>query len=51
MPNRKHYKISPARVHTRKLDRMVAKKAAAKMGYRRINKNQWFATNWREFTA
>ena len=36
---------------TRKLDRMVAKKAAAKMGYRRINKNQRFATNWREFTA
>lgn len=45
------HKIKTERIHTRKIDRLVAKAQARKQGYRRINKNQWFATNWRTFTA
>lgn len=45
------HKIRTERIHTRKIDRLVAKAQARKQGYRRINKNQWFTTNWRKFTA
>ena len=46
----KHRKIKSRRVHTRKIDRLVARSTARKQGYRRITKN-WFALNWKQFVT
>ena len=50
MANR-HRKIKSRRVHTRKIDRLVARNTARKQGHRRINKNNWFALNWKQFVT
>lgn len=41
----------PTRVHTRKLDRNVARERMKKAGIKRINKDGYFAENWRTTTA
>lgn len=45
------HKIKTERIHTRKIDRLVAKAEARKQGYRRINKYNWFAMNWKQFVT
>lgn len=39
----------PTQVHTRKLDRMVARENMKKLGIVHINKNNFFANNWRNY--
>lgn len=45
----------PTQVHTRKLDRMVARRNMKKRGIVHINKDgvngSFFANNWREYVA
>lgn len=45
------HKIKTERIHTRKIDRLVAKAQARKKGYRRINKDRWFPLNWKQFVT
>ena len=45
------HKIRTERIHTRKIDRMVARNEARNKGYTKINKNNWFAMNWRQFVT
>lgn len=46
-------KRAVTQVHTRKLDRMVARRNMEKKGIRQINKDKadgsFFANNWREY--
>lgn len=39
----------PVRIHTRKLDRGVARARMKQSGHKRVTKNGWFAANWRAF--
>lgn len=41
----------PTRIHTRKLDRNVARNNMLKAGRRQINKNKYFAENWRAWAV
>ena len=46
MKKRKRKRVS-VQIHTRKLDRCVAKKRMKQAGMRKINKHGFFANNWR----
>lgn len=44
----KKYKRVPTRIHTRKLDRLVAKEILKKRGY--VHVNDLVSPNWRKLT-
>lgn len=50
MENKSKIKRVPTRVHTRELDRGVAKENMKRKGIHRIGKDNFFANNWREYS-
>lgn len=47
---KRNYRRVSTRVHTRKLDRGVARKFTKDVGMHKVTKNGFFAKNWRELT-
>ena len=50
--NQKFHRV-PTRVHTRELDRAVARANMKRAGMHQINKGKpsWFSENWRKYAA
>lgn len=46
----KNYKRVPTRIHTRELDREIARERMRKAKLNRVGKGSFFAENWRNFS-
>lgn len=51
MENRDKIKRVPTRVHTRELDRSIAKTNMKRSGLHRIGKGDFFHNNWRKYAG
>ena len=55
MENKAKYRRVPTRVHTREIDREVARAAMKKRGLKQVAKDKkngsFFSENWREFAG